>query len=445
MNHPENISKYRITGVLGQGAMGVVYRAQDPRIDRTVAIKTIHAGLMQGSLASELSTRFVREIRAVGNLRHPNIIAIYDTDEEKGMPYFVMEFVEGRELSQLLQEQARFSAEQVLHIGRQLLHAFAYTHQRGIIHRDIKPANIFITNEGDVKVADFGIAKVENSELTQVGTSLGTPSYMSPEQCTGQPVDQRADLFSIGVVLYQLLTGEKPFQGNSTHALMHHIVRSTPEKPSVLNPALPATVDKLMERALAKNPADRFQNAEEFGAALEAALAGRTLPGGGSRRFWIGFAGATALTYVLCLAVFLALRPSATPAPAAAAAESQAISANDLGIAAATTTPPLTPEQQAKVEKFLKLGQLSVDGGRLVWPPTSNAVYVYRLALEIDPNNARAQAGLRDVLTKLIEQGQTLQRQNDSAALAKHLEISLDAFPSARGLLALREAANAAP
>ena len=446
MNHPENISKYRITGVLGQGAMGVVYRAQDPRIDRTVAIKTIHAGLMQGSLASELSTRFVREIRAVGNLRHPNIIAIYDTDEEHGMPYFVMEFVEGRELSQLLQEQARFSAEQVLHIGRQLLHAFAYTHQRGIIHRDIKPANIFITNEGDVKVADFGIAKVENSELTQVGTSLGTPSYMSPEQCTGQPVDQRADLFSIGVVLYQLLTGEKPFQGNSTHALMHHIVRSTPEKPSVLNPALPATVDKLIERALAKNPADRFQSAEEFGVALEAALAGRALPGGGSRRFWIGFAGAAALTYGLCLAVFLALRPGAAPAPAAAmAADSQAISAADLGIVAATTAPPLTPEQQAKVEKFLKLGQLSADSGRLVWPPTSNAVYVYRLALEIDPNNAGAQAGLRDVLTKLIEQGQALQQQNDSAALAKHLEISLDAFPNARGLLALREAAKTAP
>lgn len=417
--------------------MGVVYRAQDPRIDRTVAIKTIHAGLMQGAMASELSTRFIREIRAVGNLRHPNIIAIYDTDEENGMPFFVMEYVEGRELSQLLQEQVRFSIDQVLHIGRQLLSAFAYTHQRGIIHRDIKPANIFITNEGDVKVADFGIAKVENSELTQVGTSLGTPSYMSPEQCTGQPVDKRADLFSIGVVLYQLLTGEKPFQGSSTHALMHHIVRSTPEKPSVLNPALPAAVDKLMEKALAKNPADRFQSAEEFAVALEAALAGRPLPGSGTKHFWLWLGGAATATYALCLALFFALRPALVPATA------DPIDASDLGITPVTSPVTLTPEQQDKVDKFLKLAQLSIDSGRLVWPPTSNAVYVYRLALEIDPSNARAQAGLRDVLTRLVEQGRELQRQNDAEALAKHLEISLQAFPNARQLLALREAAPA--
>ncbi len=311
--YPETISKYRVTGILGEGAMGVVYKALDPRIDRTVAIKTIHPGVMQYGMAEELTERFLREIRAVGNLRHPNIVAIYDTDEDNGMPFYVMEYVEGRELSGLLRNNVRFTQAQVMQIGRQLLEAIAYTHRKGIIHRDIKPANVFITDDGDVKVTDFGIARVENSDLTQAGTSLGTPSYMSPEQCTGQPVDARSDLFSIGIVLYQLLTGEKPFQGNSTHALIHHILHTTPERPTALNPALPPPVDRLMERALAKNPKDRFQSADEFLQALEAALAGRSVPAPGRRRFWLWWAGSAASVYGVCLVLFLLVHP---PAPA---------------------------------------------------------------------------------------------------------------------------------
>lgn len=435
MSTPQTISKYRITGVLGQGAMGIVYKALDPRIDRTVAIKTIHASMMQGDMAAELGTRFLREIRAVGNLRHPNIIAIYDTDEEDGAPFYVMEFVEGRELSAYLKDDARFTVEQVLHIGRQLLGAFAYTHQKGIIHRDIKPANIFITGEGDVKVADFGIAKVENSELTQVGTSLGTPSYMSPEQCRGQPVDNRSDLFSIGIVLYQLLTGEKPFQGNSTHALMHHILQSTPEKPTALNPALPASVDRLIERALAKNPGDRFQSADEFLLALEAALSGRSLPAARGP-FWLWWGVSAAVVYAVCLGLFLGFYQR--PEPAAAAA----ITTSDIGL---TDVAPgnLSPEQQSKVDKFLKLAQLSIDGGRLVFPPTSNAVYVYRLILEIDPGNTQARAGLQNVLRIQIDKAKELQKAGDTAALEKHLEVSLQAFPNSRALQELRDKLNA--
>lgn len=431
MSHPQSISKYQILGVLGQGAMGVVYKAQDPRIDRTVAIKTIHSSLLQGDLASELGTRFLREIRAVGNLRHPNIIAIYDTDEADGAPFYVMEFVEGRELSAYLKENARFTNEQILHIGRQLLSAFAYTHQKGIIHRDIKPANIFITAEGDAKVADFGIAKVENSELTQVGTSLGTPSYMSPEQCRGQPVDQRSDLFSIGIVLYELFTGEKPFQGNSAHALMHHILQSTPEKPSVLNPALPAGIDKLIERALAKNPADRFQNAEEFLEALEAAIGGHALPGG-KKPFWLYFGASAAVVYAVCLVVFFALNPP-TRAP-----QADELSNADIGVGEIAPAT-LSPEQQEKIAKFLKLAQLSIDGGRLVFPPTSNAVYVYRLILDIDPGNAQARAGLKQILKTQIDKAKTLEKNGETDALDKHLDLSVQAFPNSKTLQAMQE------
>jgi len=437
MTHPETISKYHVTGVLGEGAMGVVYKALDPRIDRIVAIKTIHPGMMMPGMAEEMAARFLREIRAVGNLRHPNIVAIYDTDEQDGVPFYVMEYVEGRELSELFRENARFAMDQVLHIGRQLLDAFAYTHQRGIIHRDIKPANIFITNEGDVKVADFGIARVENSELTQAGTSLGTPSYMSPEQCAGQAVDNRSDLFSIGIVLYQLLTGEKPFQGSSTHAVIHHILQSTPERPSALNPALSTAVDKLMERALAKNPADRFQSAEEFLRAWEAALQGRTVAAPG-KNFWGWWAGSAAAVYAVCLVVFLLVNPRA---PASVNPKVDAgISNDDIGVqsVADSTCPTLTSDEQAKVAKFLKLAKISIDSGRLVWPPTSNAVFVYRLAMEIDPCNEPAREGLRNVLRMLIDKGHRLRQGNNISELTKHLEISLQAFPHSHTLLAMQ-------
>lgn len=430
MSQPEQISKYKITGVLGKGAMGVVYKALDARIDRTVAIKTIHAGLMQGDLASELSTRFLREIRAVGNLRHPNIVAIFDAGEENGEPYYVMEFVEGRELSDYLQANSRFSMEQTLHIARQLLSAFSYTHQKGIIHRDIKPANIFITYEGDVKVADFGIAKVENSELTQVGTSIGTPSYMSPEQCRGQVVDQRSDLFSIGIVLYELLTGEKPFQGNSAHALMHHILQSAPGKPSALNAGLPATVDKLFERALAKNPAERFQNADEFLQALEIVLSGRALPTT-SKRFWFSFAASAVIVYATSAAIFFATQSKYMPSQSE-------ITAADIGVAAAPPTA-LSAEQQAKVDKFLKLAKLSIDGGRLVFPPTSNAAYVYRLILDIDPGNEQARDGLKKVLQMQIDKAKALKKSGDTEELNKLLEVSLEAFPNSKALQALQQ------
>lgn len=434
MQHPQHIAKYEVISVLGEGAMGMVYKARDPHIERLVAIKTIHPGLAGGDMAEELGTRFLREIRAVGNLRHPNIIAIHDTGEQDGMPFYVMEFVEGRELAALLQDQARFSPAQVLGIGRQLLSALAYTHQRGIIHRDIKPANIFLTAEGDVKVADFGIARVENSELTQMGTSMGTPSYMSPEQCAGQAIDNRSDLFAVAIVLYQLLTGEKPFYGESVHALMHRILNAAAEPPSKLNPALPKAVDRLMERALAKRPDERYQSAEELLQALEMALGGRN-PAAARRPFWLWWGLSAVSVYAACLLVFLFWYGLPEPTPATAA-----ISDADIGVAAQSevAAAPLTAEQRNKVDRFLRLAQLSVDAGRLVWPPGSNAVYVYRLILEIDPGNRDARDGLRHVLETLLARASELQREGDRDALREHLEVSLQAYPDARALRDLR-------
>ncbi len=434
--HPQNIAKYEILGVLGEGAMGVVYRARDPLIGRTVAIKTVRPELAGGALAGEMDSRFLREIRAVGNLRHPNIIAIFDSGEQAGSHYFVMEFVEGRELSELLQAGARFSLEQVLQIARQLLSALAYTHQRGIIHRDIKPANIFLTDEGDVKVADFGIARVEDSELTQMGSSLGTPSYMSPEQCAGQAVDGRSDLFSVAIVLYQLLTGEKPFYGESVHALMHRIINVNPEKPSRLNPALPPALDAVLERALAKRPDARFQSAGEFLQALEAVASGQAGQGA-TRRFWLPFGVSALVVYTLSLALFLVVLPAAPPAPSAAPAM-PLISDADLGLDMAPAVVSLDAEQREKVERFLRLARISIDNGRLVWPPGSNAAYVYRLVLEIDPGNREARAGLREVLELQLQRARDLHASGERDVLAEHLQVSLDAFPEARELREMR-------
>ena len=273
-HNPEQIGKYKITGVLGRGGMGVVYKAQDIRIGRMVAIKTIHKEMLGGEAAVELRARFLKEIRAVGGLSHSNVIAVYDADEIDGEPYFVMEFVEGRELKDYLEEGTRFSLERVRHIMRQLLDAFDYTHKQDIVHRDIKPANIFVTEDFTCKVADFGIVKQGDSGLTQTGSVLGTPSYMSPEQCAGQNIDARSDLFALGIVAYELLAGEKPFQGNAPHAIMHRILNSEPDFPSVLNPLVPKAIDGVIAKALSKSPGERYQTAKEFLEALEAAFDG---------------------------------------------------------------------------------------------------------------------------------------------------------------------------
>src|SRR6266404_5049461 len=265
-----SIGKYEIRREIGRGAMGVVYEGYDPSIKRIVALKTIRADQLAGGDPAAVIARFRREAQAAGRLNHPNIVSIYDFGEDGGIWYIAMEFVQGRELKECFQANERFTIADIVRIMTQILDALDYSHRQGVIHRDIKPANIIVLADGSVKVADFGIAHIETSNLTQVGTVMGTPAYMSPEQIMGLPVDGRSDLFSAGVVLYQFLTGERPFSGTST-TTMRKVLEEHPLPPSRFNvQALPA-MDAFVHKALAKRPEDRFQTAAEFATALRAA------------------------------------------------------------------------------------------------------------------------------------------------------------------------------
>jgi len=266
------LGKYEIRRELARGAMGVVYEGYDPLIKRKVALKTIRPDQLDGERSGDLLARFRREAQAAGRLNHPNIVAIYDFDEDAGTAFIAMEFVDGRELKECFAAEERFRPADIERIMTQILSALDYSHRHGVVHRDIKPANIFLLADGTVKVADFGIAHIESSNLTQVGTVVGTPNYMSPEQIMGLPVDGRSDLFSTGVILYQFLTGERPFAGSST-TTMQKVLKEDPLPPSTLNVQLAPAIDAVVRKALAKRADDRFQTAQEFTSALHDALA----------------------------------------------------------------------------------------------------------------------------------------------------------------------------
>jgi len=322
MTEPKKLGKYEIRGELGQGAMGIVYDGFDPMIGRRVALKTVRRDQLDRAEAEEILARFRREAQAAGRLNHPNIVQIYEYGEDEGTAYIAMEFVEGRELKDFFDADERFPMAAIVRIMGQLLEALDYSHRNGVVHRDIKPANIILLADGTVKVADFGIARVESSSLTQAGSVLGTPSYMSPEQFMGQTVDGRSDLFSAGVILYQFLTGEKPFTGALT-TIMHKVLKEEPPAPSELNVQVPRPFDALIRKALAKRPDERFQSGREFALALKMAASGQAVPGDADATL-VDAAEATragAAEQTLTLA-----RPAAAPqaAPAAAPARKSA-------------------------------------------------------------------------------------------------------------------------
>ena len=274
MNVPERIGKYAISAVLGRGAMGVVYKGFDPHIQRTVAIKTIHKELLGGgdadSALDSIAARFRNEAQAVGRLQHPGIVAIYEYGEDADTAYIAMEYVEGRSLDRVLAAGLALAETQVRHILDELLDALDCAHRHGVWHRDIKPANLIQTASGQVKLTDFGIARIESAGLTQVASTIGTPGYMAPEQYLGEGIDQRADLFASGVLLYQLLAGVQPFTG-TPEAVMYQIMNQQPCPPShVRSAAWLADYDSVVMKALSKEPEQRFQSAQAFRAALQA-------------------------------------------------------------------------------------------------------------------------------------------------------------------------------
>lgn len=261
----EKLGRYRILDVLGQGAMGVVYKASDDRINRTVAIKTlqIRADMTEAQI-KEFRERFFHEAQFAGRLSHPNVVTIYDVQEEGDLSYIAMEYVDGTTLEKMLNAKTNLPLDKTIDILMQVCDGLTYAHRFGVIHRDIKPGNIIVSHDGTAKIMDFGIAKVTTSTRTVIGTILGTPGYMSPEQITGKSVDYRSDIFSVGTVMYELFTGEKAFTGKNMTEIMYKVVNDNPPPPTTLNSTLPAMLSNIVMKALKKNPDKRYASIEEL-------------------------------------------------------------------------------------------------------------------------------------------------------------------------------------
>jgi predicted Ser/Thr protein kinase len=274
------IGRYEVESEIGRGAMGVVYLVHDPRVRRRVAVKTFTMpGGLPHELKQEYRERFLREAQAAGRLSHPGIVTVYDVDEDAatGEPFIAMEYVPGGSLLALQKVEGGIDADRAFAVVQAVADALQVAHEAGIVHRDIKPANIMVREpDGVVKIADFGVARLTTSELTQAGTSLGSPAYMSPEQVRGCDVDGRSDLFALAVILYELLCGERPFSGDDPATLVYSVVHETPVPITRRAPGLPAGLERFFDRALAKDPTDRFAGVAAFKRGLDEARRAET-------------------------------------------------------------------------------------------------------------------------------------------------------------------------
>jgi serine/threonine-protein kinase len=314
---PGKLGRYVIDGVLGKGAMGVVYLAVDPVIGRRVALKTL-AVPADSEEAQEFAQRFLREAQAAGILNHPVIVTVHDAgvDDDTGLSFIAMEYIEGRSLKEMLQSGHAFSPVDVAMIGAAIADALDYAHAQGVIHRDVKPANILITSRGQAKITDFGVARLESSNLTAAGQFIGTPNYMAPEQVTGGAVDGRSDLFSLGVVLFELLTGARPFGGSSMTEVTYKIVHEAPPIPSRARPGVPAAFNPIILKLLEKDPARRYQRGAEVARVLESL--GQVLAGAAGQPAPRPASGATGKIPTAAIEAALAPAAKAKPTPPSA-------------------------------------------------------------------------------------------------------------------------------
>ncbi len=268
VDNPEikRFGRYEIVAELGRGAMGVVYKARDPQIDRLVAVKTVSMWGQDREEESEFRMRFMNEAQAAGRLHHAGIVAIFDVGEnpENRDPYIVLEYVSGESLNRILAREKKLPLSRALTIAEEIAEALDYAHAQGVVHRDIKPGNILVTEDGRAKIADFGIAKLNLAHFTLPGRVMGTPAYMAPEQLSGEGVDGRSDLFSLGVILYAMVTGHSPFQGNSATTVCFKVANREPVAPSAFDLNVPQELDEVISRAMAKDPEQRYQSGAEF-------------------------------------------------------------------------------------------------------------------------------------------------------------------------------------
>jgi len=263
-----NYGRYEIIQELGKGAMGVVYQALDPQINRTIALKVLREDRVT---SEDFVQRFLKEAMAIGRLSHPNIVTIYDVGRDHGTVYLAMEFLEGRPFNDIIREQT-LNPEQIAALAIQLAESLDYAHKKGIVHRDIKPSNIMMTPDGKVKLTDFGIARIEDASMhqqTRAGEILGTPVYMSPEQVMGQQLDGRSDLYSLGVILYELAAGSRPYSGENLASIFRAITLDNPKDPAEINPGIPSGLGKLIMKSLNKKADERFQTGAEMASAFK--------------------------------------------------------------------------------------------------------------------------------------------------------------------------------
>ncbi|MGI9286758.1 MAG: serine/threonine-protein kinase [Pseudomonadales bacterium] len=409
LSDPERLGKYHIQGILGEGGMGIVYKGYDPHLARTVAIKTIHHRLLGGKSGDELRERFSREARAEGRLIHSNIVTIHEfQQDESGMPFFVMEYVEGKTLKDYIVSGRSFSLLESVHVIEQVLSALAYSHRHGIVHRDIKPANIILLEDDTVKIADFGIAKMEESEFTKTGVILGTPQYLAPEQCMGKPTDARSDLYSAGAVFYEMLTGEKAFPGTSVTAIFSRLQDDHVTTLDSDDPLTQRVFKNVIIKALAREPNDRFSSAKAFSSALRESIGQATQAPAdtkeGKKWVWVG----GGLGIALLAGVFYISEPPSKSEPPPA---------------------PLSEAQQQKIDKHLNVARVNLMVGRLILPESGSAYHTYKMILAIDPRNKDGLAGIKEVEGKVVARVQSLLDRGEREAARNQLAAAQRIFP----------------
>lgn len=314
-----NYGRYQIIKELGKGSMGVVYQAHDPNLDIQVALKVLRPDRV---VSEAFVKRFLAEAKALGRLDHPNIVRVYNVDEAEGTVYIAMEFIEGESLTDVMQGK-RFSPEEIAEIGATVAETLDYAHQKGIVHRDVKPSNILIRPDGRLKITDFGIARIEDPtghQQTQAGEILGTPAYMSPEQVESHPVDGRSDLFSLGIILYELSAGARPFKGESLAGIFNSIIKETPRQIQELTPSIPRELSQVIMKCLQKSPAERFATGRALAAALKDCVVKKeavtaATPAAESRTKTTVIAAVIMITLVIVGGVFYSLKSKNAEAP----------------------------------------------------------------------------------------------------------------------------------